>query len=402
MSGHKMLNRLRTSIPIEIDHVDERMSEDQKRILGNINKSVKRNLFLPLDSRYRDRSIKMSDGIRFELAHNASTTNNGVIGLDYPLDMVSEIEIMNSILFPIKNQSGIAYHNVNYFNEITMLISELQNQSYKGATNNYHFTFVVNTYDTIRCLLPIPYNSIFRFPQPRNIDRTLTLRFFSPTYDYGMDDDNYQAVVTYRNPAMLTTTVENNLTSSDVICFENFSSSSTLYDSTNPASIVFSEKFYTVTPIDSYSFTIPLDFTVLATDPLRPSGPTATLTSHTGTLYNAGMNLQVYISSAQLAQIGDSVYITAINTTKPLIQSNVDKLLRTMGYKIVNITTYNALPVYSINFNCVDNPLTIGTVSLGEMSFTIKLNPSGVMIQKPTVSIYVGSRRVRVPLRIEC
>jgi hypothetical protein len=173
----------------------------------NTKKTI-RHVFLSLDSRYRDRSYRLSKGIRFNLSINQQSSTNGVIGLNYPLDHITEIELMNSIILPVTKKVDYPYINNTYSDEITIGIDEIKFQSYLGSTNNFHFcckTTSINYRSSAnRQLAMIPYTPVFKLQQPYNLDKNITLSFGSPDNNIGFNDDNYLVYVEYTNPAILT------------------------------------------------------------------------------------------------------------------------------------------------------------------------------------------------------
>jgi len=382
-------------------------------------KTHERNLFISIDSRYRDRTLSIKNGLRYNLALNQNTNSYGTIGLNYPLDYVTEIEVMDSIIFPKKNQNNVTYENDGYFNEITMLINEIYNQSYINPINRFHFTFNITDYDSIRYKLPIPYNAIFKLPQPVNLDKTLTLNFFTPTISADIDEDVLQLFMYYTNPATIevggpTDPVSNNilstLTNGDVIAFENFTSSYYEYNSNNPNSILSKDKFYPVTnTINQYTFTIPIDLlnTPLVNDINAPRGNPYTLANNVGFGFDGvdGNFLKLgYINN--IANIGDTIIIKSVESDRvPDYPNNYTLLTRVEGWNIFSIqnNNYNSYNYYSysINYDWVNNPIwdpnNMPYIGLIYINIIFNTKPPTVK----TVNCYVGSRRIRIPLRIK-
>jgi hypothetical protein len=376
-----------------------------------------RSIFLSIDSRYRDRSYSIQNGLRFNLALNQNTSTAGIIGLNYPLDYVMEMEIMDSIIFPKKFTGSISYEDNSYFNEMTLLINEIYNQSYINPVNRFHFTFNITNYDTLRYKLPIPYNSIFKLAQPLNLDKTLTLSFFSPTVSANLDEDVLQFYVYYTNPATIevagpidqtTGLIKSTLQTGDVIAFEDFNSTNYLYNSSNPSSLLYKENFYSVTnTTDQYTFTIPIDLfgKKLDTDPLAPQGNPYTFVKNVNFKYNGVYLSSNYLQlsfSQLLCVVGDMIIIKSVQSDRPPdYPANYSLLTRPSGWNIflINYDTYNKIYLYVFDYDIINNPIwdPIPPVYISYVNVEIILNSKPAPVR--TVNCYVGSRRIRIPIR---
>jgi hypothetical protein len=349
-----------------------------------------------------------------------------MIGLTYPLNYVTELEIMDSFVFP-KNVNFDTSVNESYFNEITMLINELYNQSYIGPKNRFHFTFNIEPLpnDNNRYLLPIPYNCIFRLAQTYNLDKSLTFNFYSPSNNAAFYDDVYQCYVYYTNPAQIEIAGPKNqktgqilsslYSNNDFIAFEDFTSNLQDYLSSNPSSILYSEKFYNVTlTANPYIFTIPIDLTspLLKSDPNIPLGNPYTLAQNPELSWYGTYDddyLSFTNSYQQIAKIGDRLIINSLQADRPPDNiNNYNELIDPNGYTILdiypiivnqgNLNQYTYY-IYKIKFNIVYNPIWYEPYSVSSVigSFNLLNTPDPVK----TTTIYVGSRRIRFTLRVE-
>jgi hypothetical protein len=386
-------------------------------------KKKKFNVFVSIDSRYRDRSHKITDGIRFNISLHQPSTKHGILGVMYPLDNITEIEVMNSFMFPRKFNNQTPYLNFDTFNEITMLISEIQFQSIRGSNNRYHFSFKIDETpvdnDDARVKLKIPYNSVFTTYQPFNLDKTVTLQFFSPTNNISLDDDHFNVYIGYTNPATITVYGNTdllslpNLINTDSICFDNFKSSSYLYDSSNPNSVVYEDKFYTVTPTnDPYTYSIPLDLTsnVLTNDLNKPSSdPISTILYTRFYLINQSseyINI-FYESNTPIANVGNTIFIYKFvpdRLSPPYVNPECLLNLYNKSLTIGNVVQYGNGYSYSIYFNGDKYPIIIKATDtdpdMGGL-FYATINKFYAYPPVNGATIYVGSRRIRVPLRFE-
>ena len=388
------------------------------------SKIIKRNVFLSIDSRYRDRSYRISNGIRFNLGINQQSSSNSVLGLVYPLDQITEIELMNSVILPITKRVDYTYIYNTYYDEVTIGIDEIRFQSYLGSFNNYHFCCKTQSIpygtDSNRQLAMISYDLIFKLQQPYNLDKTITLTFSSPNNNITFNDDNYLVYVEYTNPAIITIYSNNIdpilplnfLSANDTICFENFKSSNDKYDSNNPSSPVYYEKFYPITPIiDQFTFTIPLDLTdpILVNDPNKPpSDPVYNIPYLVFLFFSINTNsISLYYEGPQIANIDDILYFYKLITGLAPPFVNTDSLLKLYsknGFKITDINAYGLGFIYDINFNDIYYSLVYQTQSTPyptAFSIYTTINTRYDTSTTTGVSIYVGSRRVRVPLRFE-
>ena len=389
------------------------------------NKKTIRNIFLSLDSRYRDRSYPFSTGIRFNLGLNQQSSKDGVIGLNYPLDQIINIELMNSIIIPVSKTPNFTYVIDSYEDEITISIDEIRFQSYLGSSNDFHFVCKIQSIpygtDNNRLLAMIPYNPMYSLQQPFNLDKTLTIKFGCPDNNINFNDDNYLVYVSYTNPAKLTIYAYatdgvlplNFLDSSDVICFENFKTSTDKYDSNNPKSVVYYEKFYPVTPtIDPYTFSIPLDFTdpVLVNDvnkpPIDPISNILYMTFEFNLLTNDTISL--YKSGIRIANVGDIIYIykLLLSSLPPpyLKPESLPTLYGRQGFVITDVQPLSPGYIYTINYTNAYNAFVYQTQTYPYPTpFTVRatINRRYNIDQPVGVSIYVGSRRVRIPMRFE-
>jgi hypothetical protein len=436
---HDSRGRHKSSIIKSKDNTLDKSNSDNYDISDNVDFTTKlinsikqinsnkqrRSVFISVDSRYRDRHHRLINGLYYKLALYQSSTTQGVIGLTNPLSQVTELEIMDSFVFP-KNSSGDTSLNDNYFNEITLLINELYNQSYIGPKNRFHFTFNIQPLqnDSNRYLLPISYNNIYQLAQPYNIDKTLTFRFFSPSISANFDDDVYQCYVYYTNPAQIeiagpldpvTGRLSSTLNSAnDFIAFEDFSSSFLEYNSNTSSSVFYSEKFYNVgLTADPYIFTIPIDLlnSSLKADVTVPRGNPYTLAKNPTLMWDDPRNgfLTFATNYQQIAKVGDILKISSITANiPPSNQTNYNLLTNSNGYVITNVDkivetsnnsylyTYYA---YTITFNINTHPIWNTTPEISSIlgSFTLVNKPDPVK----TTTIYVGSRRIRFTLRAE-
>jgi len=422
---NKLISNMRIDRMVSNSINKLRSNETNISNIFNTNKS-KINIFLSLDSRYRDRSYSFSNGIRFLLGLNQQSSKNGIIGLNFPLDQIINIELMNSVIIPVTKMPDFTYVNNIYQNEITISIDEIKFQSYLGSINNFHFCCKIENIpygtDNNRLLAMIPYNPLYSLQQPYNLDKTLTIKFGSPDNNISFNDDNYLVYISYTNPALLTIYAYaidnilplNYLDNNDVICFENFKSSSDKYDSNNSNSVVYYEKFYPVTPLptDPFTFSIPLDFTdpILVNDINKPPSDPVLDIPYTIFLFNALSNndISLYKEGNQIANIGDIIYIyKLITNTLPPPYLKTDVLPRLYNKHGFTLTDVQPLPpgyIYNFNFNNAFNSFVYHTQSISyptDFSVYATINNSYIVEKPVGVSIYVGSRRVRLPLRFE-
>jgi hypothetical protein len=387
--------------------------------------AIIKNSFLSIDSRYRLRINRLSQGgFSFVLSTFAISTFDGTLGLQNQLIDVTEIEVMDSFIFPKKyTPGGTAYASTSYFNEVTLLLNELYSQSYQGPSNRYHFSFKLDPAytDTMRYKLDIPYNSVFSFSNPVTFDRTLTFNFYTPTADANLDDDFFEVTIQYTNPATLTVAgpinqstgnpiTPNFTTGYDVVSFENFASSTYTYDSTNPLSVVYSEKFYPVTVVSPYVFTIPLDFTnpIIAQDTARP-GTNVALTTHYANLTadsdnGATVSLVGNNEFNKFMFSGYTIYITGINNYDPVTTplSTVSYIKRSAGFSVTAITYFTSGVIeFTINMQLgTSNPLygpPGGDLSYVEFDYIVY--SGGKTSPLATVRMFDGTRRIRFSLR---
>jgi hypothetical protein len=316
------MRKLKFPLTVSDDYLHNRLNKiihtpsatDTEPIIREISKSAEHNplltsistanikykksdVFLCIDSRYRMRGSNLSQGITVNIGSTANFTAQGILGLQYPLTNVTEIEVMNDIIIPLKYQAS-QYPLINtYQGEVTMTIDEVYSQGYIGPKNRFHFNFFSVPYSTGRLRLPIPYNSVFRLPQRVDIESKLTIRFGTPVADANFDDDYFVVSIEYTNPATLTVIqpidqrtngplIPYFTSGVDFIAFDTFAPKNVDYDVNNPNSVVYAETFYPVTPVSQYTFTIPLDLTnpKIAQDPNRPT---------TATIFNGARRIRI-------------------------------------------------------------------------------------------------------------
>lgn len=379
---------------------------------GGGAKSNVKDVYICVDSRYRDRTALISNGIKFQIGINQSSVNTGIINLIYPLDNVVDFEVTDSFVYPVKVTTN---PSITYWDEINMLITELFSNSFISYNSRFHFSFKIKTFDANRVILEIPYRCIYKLPNPVNIDKTLTFKFSAASYDYGLDNDYFDVQIQYTNPVILTVQGPVNLsnnqiynpnfTNNDIVTFENFSSSTLTYSSSNPSSVVYSERFYLVTPISDFVFTIPLDFSdpVIANDLLRPSG------NNSAPVYEAGLNVgsatsTIFIDGSKLADTGDYMFFRSVKVnygdTPKITSAGYDYTVRTEGFRIINVGGYYTGYNYTIPYDVINNIMTDGPLSPGQtLVFTVVFVAPGSPSAQQTVRMYVGSRRIRMNMR---
>jgi hypothetical protein len=378
------------------------------------------DVFLSIDSRYRDRSYDIQNGLRFNIALNQQSSIYGNLGINYPLDKIKEIEIMNSFMFPKKFNDQTTYLNFDDYDEITLSINEMQIPSVRGINNRYHFSFKIDQSsvlnDQARVLLDIPYNPVFRLVQPFNLDRTLTLQFNSPNNNIVLDDDNFSVYIGYTNPGTFTVNgLTNllklpNLINGDSICFEDFTTSDFLFNNTNPNSIVYQEKFYTVTKTnDPFTYSIPLDLTniFLTIDPNRPSEDPINSIPYTIFDYYGQENNYLVIfnsSPSPLCSVGDTVYIYKFipgQVSPPYLNPQfIQNIYIKSGFTINAIESYSGGYNYKFVFNLDTYPIYLDSTTSGGI-FYVTFNTFYPYPETKNAKIYVGSKRIRIPLRFE-
>ena len=373
------------------------------------------------DSRYRNYpSARLTDptGLQFAITSRSDTSLIGKVGTNNQVVNVVEMEIFSPIYFPkLFHDPTDTSVNYYYFNEIYLDIQEADSQSNNDPNvNRHHFTFSSVDNGDQRLILT-PKNSKFYFTKPMDIDKTLTFIWRTPMAGPAFDDDFLNVTILYANPAVLMVQIASNgagsngtnfTANSDVVTFDNFTSSTITYDSTNPVSVVYSNSYYLATIIDNFTFSIPLDFTnpLIANDINRPGDPTLgpspqAAQNATFTFTNPIVITTPYpISSYPIvtAGSGSGLQSNMVIVIQSYSYNNAGAnaalaatLTQSAGYPVTMISNSSfSIPVNGLPF--AGDPYASTNILLGPIP---GINPNRLSV----VRVYVGTRRINVPIK---
>lgn len=222
-------------------------------LIVKVDKLMQNNLYGIQDirphfeSRYRIEGDLTEGRISFALADYAASSSDGKTGIDKPLNNIIEMEIYQ---FRVPNalkttDYTTAEHYEYHFRQVELYIEEFEIQSIKNVNGaRHHFTFEVQT-DNQQYLKLIPIQNKFTFPNPTSTSH-MTFQFMYMGYKLGFFPEKYDdAIVSYTNPARITTLTDHGLSDGSCVIFTNFSGTP---DSDAKMQNVFGHQVTVVTP----------------------------------------------------------------------------------------------------------------------------------------------------------
>jgi hypothetical protein len=224
--------------------------------------------YITLDSSLRVyEPANPKDLITFKISSAASgrSGNGGTLIIQRPIENVFEIEI-GDFWFPSIGSTA----DLNLFNELTILIKNVETMSTYGAQGRpFHFIFDLGTPDSFgrrRATLQSPRNYVYKMLNAYKAMESLDLEFgilglYAPiTLPI---DIFYNVQLTLgSNPAIFTTNVAHGLANGDVVKILEFSSTNPVVDDAMEAAFGL-----IITVTGATTFTVPVDCTTVVTAP---------------------------------------------------------------------------------------------------------------------------------------
>lgn len=177
-------------------------NEEEVNVMGAINKrsgdSAPKvypiDVYILLDSKYRNPQYNINDKFTFNVSVNPPVKVPGNINVNRQLNNIIEMEILKGFEIP-KSDVYLERVSQQIFHEAVLEIPELTAQSFIEYKNKrFHFLFDVTETDTKYILTP--KNPKFIFTTPIRTD-SLTLKFRFPYEDYTFTNDMLMGTIEY-------------------------------------------------------------------------------------------------------------------------------------------------------------------------------------------------------------
>lgn len=225
------------------------------------NMHIKRN-YITLDTRYRVKSIGNNSTFKWDYIDNLSRAQ-GTFNTYGEIRNIISMRV-SPIRIPYVTMADTDYKR------ITLNIDELSPQGYVGHENRrFHWTFRTTNDSNWIDLQPFNYNDgYYRFDKPITKIDSITISFGSPMHRIIFDADQMEYTITYGAlVTTITTASAHNLTTGDIVYFDDFTTSTPTVDAETIA-VINRESGHFITLTGANSFTIPIDTLGLAAVPV--------------------------------------------------------------------------------------------------------------------------------------
>lgn len=356
-----------------------------------------RDVFIDLNSRYRDRSRPMRESISWRFTLEAKQSSpQGIIPVDVPIANIIEMEIAGSFIVPVPSPSLIYSTSLDwtsFLGETNIEFPELNSQSI--ITNDgykYHLQCEVRKYTTpdesgIRYTVTPRHKFIFSYPITQSING-LSLVMRDPFRRMVWLNDVINCTLDYTNPTFILTiangTAFDTVKTDDQILFENYYSTAFNPNMTRSSNPFSPDNIYTATNISPTTFSITLSTTSTATD-INRSGD-ATLSDFGITTVTVGYTSPMSLTFSTPHNISTGTFIVFNSFVFPSQPTVVNDLMTT-AYFVATVTSATAITIpYDLS--------RFATASDRPSTATIRL------YRVPTVRVYIITRQIHFNMRL--